>query len=532
VDKVQGTQQQVFPSLSRFGVPEQSVVVDKFDPNQKTNKVPRPPANFQAKEQTVISAQPARDDLNNTIKQADQEIATQGKADILQKVDEEKDAQFQLDRKDVDIEGTYTSEEIAELGNEAFGNFNFDEDTGKWAPKSDEAGVSFDASIRSIKDAEREARSNARAMDEISRRDFTNGPMAQAIKQKYASLVEQQKEITRIAMQRDSAFNARFGTAQYAPTVATGLLSAEMRAGQREISRLAGEEALLIAQVAQSRREEAFDVLAVKFGELKELRQQKTERLQNQLKFISDREADLEVEREKQQTELSIVNLIGQGVEDPIDIFSQLNFDEEGKRTGNVSLEQISDTLDLIPGGGGVDTTGLPASSRLLLSFNPNASIDEVLAFERQFKGAGRAPASPTSGDRKSADLRALDQFVESNPNASDGEIKRWAQRNTELDVNEISSELGVRLSGPDIEFAAKGSVADFYDPKLLKGEVRELELAKEKAKQANVAGAVIKIDGKTITLTEEMARQLNEHIDQLGDDEQTAKDLKAEFNI
>lgn len=113
-------------------------------------------------------------------------------------------------------------------------------------------------------------------------------------------------------------------------------------------------------------------------------------------------------------------------------------------------------------------------------------------------------------------------ELMELNPNATRAELKTAALENTRLAATEIDSILDTAglTSNQAIE-VAKSLVATNYESKFFDSGTTELKNAKANAKKViNSSGGVIKVGGRTITLTSDQIKDLENFIDTVNADE------------
>ncbi len=91
----------------------------------------------------------------------------------------------------------------------------------------------------------------------------------------YTSRIADQQEANRRELATFNTMNTRYGTSRYAPGVATGILTADERAGLDRIGKIATEEAGLIAQANQSLTDKKYAAFVEQRNQLTNLRKER-----------------------------------------------------------------------------------------------------------------------------------------------------------------------------------------------------------------------------------------------------------------
>ena len=139
-------------------------------------------------------------------------------------------------------------------------------------------------------------------------------------------------------------------------------------------------------------------------------------------------------------------------------------------------------------------------------------------------QAAARAEArfSEEFGVGRSDQFDYVKELMDLNPNATREELKVAALQNTRLSSTEIDSVLDtIGLTSSASTETAKALVAMNFTAKLLSSRGGELEAAKEAAKQTiRSTGGVLKVGGRTVTLSAEQLVELESYIDTVTADE------------
>jgi len=125
-------------------------------------------------------------------------------------------------------------------------------------------------------------------------------------------------------------------------------------------------------------------------------------------------------------------------------------------------------------------------------------------------------------GTGRGSEFNYVRELMELNPNATRAELRVAAMENTNLQTGEIDSVLDtIGLTQAQATETAKVLVGQVFDKKLLSSRGSELKTAQEAAKKLiRSTGGVLKIGGRTVTLTAEQIAELESYIDTVTADE------------
>jgi hypothetical protein len=198
-------------------------------------------------------------------------------------------------------------------------------------------------------------------------------------------------EQTKLAYER---FGIREGLARYAGQSTQATLNKVEKDGLQRIGDIVNEEASLLLEAQDARENNQFSVFREKMNALEGIRKDKNDTLKTLRDEANAQRVLSQQKIERASRDGAILNLYDQGITDVSSAIALLNYDDEGNLIGDFSAEEISGTLGLvgIAEDKSTDTSGFPATSRLLLAMKPDATIQEMIEFERQWSGAGRAP--------------------------------------------------------------------------------------------------------------------------------------------
>lgn len=115
---------------------------------------------------------------------------------------------------------------------------------------------------------------------QVAGMDSATQALINSIKGIYSSRIADQAEANRRELASFNTMNTRYGTARYAPGVGQGILTADERVGLDRISKIAAEEAGLIAQANQSLQDKKYAAFVEQRNELTQLRKDRVATLQ------------------------------------------------------------------------------------------------------------------------------------------------------------------------------------------------------------------------------------------------------------
>lgn len=132
------------------------------------------------------------------------------------------------------------------------------------------------------------------------------------------------------------------GSSRYAPISSTGIISAQESAGIKALTEIDTLERQAINEAKQAQQTGDYKLLETKLGVLDDVRKEKAEKMK------SLQEAQVQTSRDN-----AIADLVAQGITDPVQMLDFLNFDENGKQTGDFTIEEVSKGLKGLTADGG-----------------------------------------------------------------------------------------------------------------------------------------------------------------------------------
>lgn len=405
-------------------------------------------------EALVISSQNAKDKSKEEVAEINTLVNRLREADALardrakQRKEEVSNRASRLSQSD------FTEQELRASGAD-MSEFIFDPETGTFSQGTTDSTTRF--FMDQVKKSDRQVEKLVDELEDLERRsDQINASIASNIRKKYENLREEQRDIGNRALAQVQKTNIRFGTERYAPLVATGIVSAQETANLKAIREIQQEEESLILSAKQAELEGDFTAVHSRMKLAEETREKKQKALEKHLNLMQEKSEEIAEKNRKISRESTIIDLMDQGVTDPVQIFDFLNFDEEGNQVGDVSLEEINEALDVAQGGG-VDTTGdirqFEDAKRLGL-IPPNMQLFDFIARK---SAAGRKPES--GGGDEGADFNLGREIIKENPGLTRLDLEQRLQEETDLTDSEISNliDTNVGLDEMTINAIAEG---------------------------------------------------------------------------
>lgn len=185
-----------------------------------------------------------------------------------------------------------------------------------------------------------------------------------------------------------------------------GVIAEEERQGVMRVQELEAAKKAEILAAREAARTNNYDIYVKKVNAAEEKYKEQIATIEKLNQLYIDRQQELEAEEtaanevnRRVTLDNAIAGLMAQGVEDPADILDMLNFTEEGELVGDVTLEEITDTIKLLQKTD--DLAGRSASVKDFKSFFPDVDLNtpegyqKYLRFRSQVSAAGRKPEEP-----------------------------------------------------------------------------------------------------------------------------------------
>lgn len=156
----------------------------------------------------------------------------------------------------------------------------------------------------------------------------------------YKAQAAQQEELNRRAEAITRTIGIRFGTERYAPQLAGDIVTAQARAGLRQLAILRAQTDELIMQAKAAKTDRDFALLDKKVQDIKDAKKESDKILLDLRKEQLKKSDELEAKLQKAKTEDSIINIYDSGITDRVGIYNALK--------GQVGIKEIDDILDMI----------------------------------------------------------------------------------------------------------------------------------------------------------------------------------------
>lgn len=289
---------------------------------------------------------------------------------------------------------------------------------------------------------------------------------------------EAQKAVQRDVNKRTEAgvqvMGLRSGRERYAAEIQGGIMAATEAAGLEKLRGIDNDEMSLIADAEAAGAENDFKLLNEKITLIESKREEKRKLVQEQLK-LQEEEDKKAKEAERQQTrERAIVGLMKQGVNDPLDIFDYVNYDDSGKLIGDISLDEVVGVIENVQ------------------------KTDKTTGDLRQFLDSKRQGIIPQ--DMQFFDYKTA--LADAGQSTLDVATKRASLAKTYKEIEAIGAESGTK--------AFKEALAlqkEFGDAYLKRPEVQRLTVSQDAYQTAKAA-----VGGKDLSkITLEQATNLSE---------------------
>ena len=193
------------------------------------------------------------------------------------------------------------------------------------------------ADVKSVNDELELAKANSDAITQsiiIGLQDSKNAQLA--LQQ---DLNERSRKIT-------ETMGIRFGTARYAPQLAGDIITAQERAGLRELATIRAKYDELIVQAKQAKNDKDYERLNEKRKEINDAKKAQDAAILELKKEQLKKTTELQTKLVQASRDSTIADLISQGITDPGKILNLLNFDENGNMIGDVTNEEVDKVLD------------------------------------------------------------------------------------------------------------------------------------------------------------------------------------------
>lgn len=242
-----------------------------------------------------------------------------------------------------------------------------------------------------------------------------------------------------------------------------GVISEEERQAAMRINELeaAKQAEMLAAKQAKENRDWTVHTASIDAAEA--LYKQQIDEVTKLNKAYIDKQNEI-AKQEKELNELNrnvtldnaISDLVSQGITDPGDILDMLNYSEAGELVGDVTLKEVSDTIELLQNASGLK--GASTDIRDFKLFYPDVNLgtpegyNKFLRFKAQTAAAGRKPETePTVG------ITSEDERTFTGAGFSASEISDVTKAVNEFGVNSV-------LDDPELSEDQKAAIKKVYN--------------------------------------------------------------------
>lgn len=217
---------------------------------------------------------------------------------------------------------------------------NYDLNNGFYIPKynSDPVANRYAAEEKAINDA---------FTSTNAQREASYNTLRQSIMDIYGTRKAKEEELNRARLASLSTMGIRQGTSRYAPEVASGILSAEERAGLDRINNLNAEEAKTLSAANSELTNKNYAAFTALRSDLRQIRDRKDKEYAALQTAATKEKTAQDLKLKTAKREGAISQLVQEGITKPDEIVKRLNFDETGKQVGDYTAKEVSDTLKL-----------------------------------------------------------------------------------------------------------------------------------------------------------------------------------------
>lgn len=203
--------------------------------------------------------------------------------------------------------------------------------------------------------------------------DLAYKDAAANIRAKYEKMRQEMIKINKSREQAYEALGYSSGMAQYAGSTIMGVMGEELNQANERLAEISRQESEAISAARSAYQKGKYEEFNTKINALDVIRDNKAQELENYNAKLAEaikaqqEQAKFELDVFKAQTDrmklegvdptiqasrdTAVASLYAQGITDPVQMLSYLNYDEQGNMIGDFTLEQISDSLGFITGG-------------------------------------------------------------------------------------------------------------------------------------------------------------------------------------
>lgn len=195
------------------------------------------------------------------------------------------------------------------------------------------------------------------------------------------------------------------GSARYAPVSSSGILTEKEKYDMKALSGLQDEEQTLKSGIVSAQQDKNYQLMGSQIQLMEGKRKEKNDIMATLTEKMAARNAQILADNKKTSREQSIVNLYKQGVTDPMHMFDYLNYDKNGKATGDISLAEIGDALDKLK-----KTDDTQGDVRQFLDAKKNGLIDKTMSYFDYQQKLAASKESPLDTTIKNLNIKKAQQ--------------------------------------------------------------------------------------------------------------------------
>ena len=280
----------------------------------------------------------------------------------------------------------------------------------------------------------------------------------------------------------------RSGQSEYSPGMTGDFLSAKEQEGLQKITDLDVEYNGKISQINKELQAGKLTAAAILTEELNKIEEKALTLMKEQAKEATKINKEIKNRQIQASRDSVIADLVmRQGVTEAADLLEILNYDESGKFTGDWTAEEVDKALKIF--NPDASLTGLDSDYRTYKYLkDQNDPVVEGLSWLEYKQAVYNATHKGDEGGNRNEYILA-EEYINSNPEATDEELKSSLLRDSEMPVSEINAIVANRknkitLTDVDTKNIGVELIEENFDKKFWSGRSSELDDAKEKAKK------------------------------------------------
>lgn len=165
----------------------------------------------------------------------------------------------------------------------------------------------------------------------------------------------------------------RYGQAEYSPGMTSDMITGKEREGMRKVKELDDDYNSTVASINSATQSKNFALaanLTQTLGQIEEKALSAMEANAKEARAVNEKMRENQIKVSRQS---SIASLFQQGVTDPMEILDLINYHEDGTQVGDITLDEIQDTLKIIDPT--ADMAGMSADLKTFKYLQKNGEI-------------------------------------------------------------------------------------------------------------------------------------------------------------